>query len=51
MPDTRMIDMQYLAAKDTFTVGADTWRAFPIERRVEGATNGDTDFLGVAYKT
>lgn len=51
IPDQRMVDMQYLAAKDTFVVGGDTWRVFPIERRVEGVTSGDTDFLGVAYKT
>lgn len=50
MKDVRMVDMAYLAAKDTFTVGADTWRVFPMIRRVEGATEGDTDFLGIAYK-
>jgi hypothetical protein len=50
MKDVRMVDMTYLAPKDTFTVGADTWRVFPMVRRVEGAAAGDTDFLGIAYK-
>ena len=50
MKDVRMVDMTYLAPKDTFTVGADTWRVFPMIRRVEGASQGDTDFLGIAYK-
>jgi len=51
MKDVRMVDMTYLAPKDTFTVGPDTWRVFPLIRRVEGSALGDTDFLGIAYKT
>ena len=50
MKDVRLVDLTYLAPKETFTVGGDTWRAFPMIRRVEGAAAGDTDMLGVAYK-
>lgn len=50
LKDIRMVDLTYLAPKETFTLGADTWRVFPMVRRVEGATAGDTDFLGIAYK-
>lgn len=50
MADVRMLDLTYFAPKDTFTLGADTWRVFPIGRRAEGAAAGNTDFLGVAYK-
>lgn len=49
-PGVRMVDLTYLAPKDTFTLGADTWRVFPVVRRVEGGAQGDTDFLGIAYK-
>jgi hypothetical protein len=48
--DIRAVDITYLGPKETFTLGADTWRVFPMIRRVEGNTTGDTDFLGIAYK-
>jgi len=52
MKDVRMVDLTYMAPKDTFTLGADTWRVFPLVRRVDnGSASGDTDFLGIAYKT
>lgn len=51
MRDVRMVDLTYMAPKDTFTLGADTWRVFPVVRRVEGSAAGDTDMLGIAYKT
>lgn len=51
MPDVRTVHMRYLSGGDTFTLGADTWRAFPTVRRVEGGTAGDTDFQGIAYNT
>lgn len=50
MKDVRMLDLTYFAPKDTFTLGADTWRVFPCVRRVEGSAAGDTGFLGIAYK-
>jgi hypothetical protein len=51
MKDVRAVDLTYMAPKDTFTLGADTWRVFPVVRRVEGSAAGDTDMLGIAYKT
>jgi len=50
-PDTRMVHLKYLAAKDTVTLGAQTWRVFPMVRRVDGLAAGDTGFIGVAYLT
>lgn len=49
-PDVRQVDLQFFAPKDTYTLGADTWRVFPAIRRAIGGAAGDTDFLGVAYK-
>jgi len=51
MPDVRSVHMKYLAPAGTFSMGGDTWRAFPTVRRVEGAAAGDTDFQGWAYNT
>lgn len=49
MKDVRAVHLRYMAPKDTFVLGADTWRVFPTVRRVEGAAAGDTDFQGWAY--
>jgi hypothetical protein len=51
MPETRMVHLKYQAAADTFTLGSDTWRVFPVSRRVEGVTAGDSGFQGIAYNT
>lgn len=50
-PDVRGLQLKNLAPKDTFVLGADTWRVFPTNRRREGAAAGDTAFQGWAYKT
>ena len=50
-PDVRFVGLKYLAAKDTVTLGSQTWRVFPMVRRVDGSSAGDTDFAGVAYLT
>ena len=50
-PDVRMVHLKNLAPKDTFVLGAETWRVFPMVRRAEGTSAGDTDFVGVAYLT
>lgn len=51
MPDVRYVHLRNLAPKDTFVLGAETWRVFPQVRRVEGSAAGDTDFSGAAYLT
>lgn len=51
MKDVRSVHLGYLAPKDTFVLGGDTWRVFPTVRRTEGAAAGDTDFQGFAYNT
>lgn len=51
MKDVRSVHIRYFAPKDTFTIGADTYRVFPTVRRAEGVTAGDTDFAGWAYRT
>lgn len=48
-PDVRVVHLKYLAAKDTVTLGDQTWRVFPMVRRIEGSSEGDTGFSGVAY--
>lgn len=51
MPDVRQVHLKYIAPKDTFTLGSETWRVFPSIRRTEGTAAGDTDYQGVAYLT
>jgi hypothetical protein len=53
-PDVRSIVMQGdLQPGDQFTIGADTWIAFPVVRRTEELNNDDLEksgYLGIAYK-
>lgn len=53
-PDVRSISMEgSLLPGDEFTIGTDTWVAFPVARRREIKVFDDTEysgFLGLAYK-
>ncbi len=50
-PDVRCVHLKYLAAKGTVSLGSQTWRVFPMVRRVDGSAAGDTGFAGIAYLT
>jgi hypothetical protein len=51
MRDVRSVHLRYFAPRDTFVLGADTWRVFPTVRRNEAAGAGNTAFQGYAYNT
>ena len=55
MPFVRVVQMGLLDAKDTFSVGGETWRVFPAARKVyiapEGSSNTEESWnLGIAYR-
>ncbi len=50
LPDVRVLNVRNFEPGQAVTVGADTWRMFPMSQRTVAQVAGRSQYVGIAYK-